>query len=84
MVNPHVLPPQGVRRHTDCGKCEKDAAIDYVNCLAFAVMRGTIEDAIYRGEECENIHSCIRVSYVRFDSFSFCKELIYQKRFQKA
>ena len=58
VVNPHVLVPQGVRRHGDRGECKQDAAIDYVEYLAFAVIRGTIGDAIYRGEECENIQSC--------------------------
>ena len=58
VVNPHVLSPQCVRRHTDSGKCEQNPAIDYVKCLAFAVFRGTIGDTIHRGQECENIQSC--------------------------
>ena len=55
MVNPHVLVPQGIRRHGDSVKCEQDPTIDYVECLAFAVIRGTFGDAIYRGKERENI-----------------------------
>jgi hypothetical protein len=80
VVDPHVLAPQGVHRHADSGEYEQDPAIDYVESLAFAFIRGTFGDAIYRGEECEDIQSCGRVSCVRCKFLYSAKELVSPNR----
>jgi hypothetical protein len=39
--------------------------MDYVEFLAFSVLRGTMGDAIYGGKECKNLQSCLLLCKMR-------------------
>jgi len=60
VLDPNVLAPQAIRHHRDGNKCDKHPAKGDIGTLSLAVVGGTMADAIYCGEEREDLHPCFQ------------------------